>query len=97
MNAASGAGMALGRRVRIDDLEFVGIRRDAQFVARYDRDLRKQRTLRLLAFGTAAHVVVGALRLDRHGDGVVAAAAAQRAAGEVLRAWLHAIVYSGMD
>src|SRR5687768_17984400 len=97
MHAAAGAGVALDRRLLVDDLQLVGVRGHAQVVPADDTDQREGRALRLPALGAAADVVEGDVALDLHADSILRALARQRAAREIARALLHAVVDGWMD
>src|SRR5215469_16751812 len=97
VRATAGAGMALNRRLLVDDLQLVAVGGYGELVATDHRDHREQRPLRLPALGTAAHVIEGRVALESHGHGRGAALAAERTAGEISLAGLHAAVDGRMN
>src|SRR5579871_2715361 len=70
---ATGTGIALDRRLLVDDLELVGIRRHRDLVASANANNGESRPLRLPALGTAARMVERDVRSDTHRDRVAGA------------------------
>src|SRR6185437_6088478 len=97
VDAALLAGVTLDGGGGVDHLELAGVRRDGELVAPDDRDLREQGAGRFPAFRAAADMVERALPGHRHLDGVLLALAGKRAAGEVLRAGLDAVIDGGVN
>src|SRR5258706_2408420 len=94
--AAAGTGMALDRRVGVDDLQFVAVLGDADLVTRNNRDDRKIGALGLPALGAAAGMIVRGLRTNADFDGIRRALADQCSARKILVARLDAVVYRWM-
>src|SRR6185312_3285220 len=92
MDTAAGAGVALDRCARVDDLELLLIGGDFHIVTARHRDLREDNSLRLPALGAAADVVVCDIPLDADGHRRGGAFAGERAAGEIGRAGLDAAI-----
>src|SRR5437868_11090527 len=83
VRAANPACMALDRRRRIDHMEFVTVLENGDVFTRYDRNHRKDSSLRFPAFRTAAGVVVGDVALDADLDWPVLAFADQGSRGKI--------------
>src|SRR5690242_7110729 len=90
VHAATSAGVALDRRIRVDDLELVGVLRDLDLVFRHDRDDGEIRAFGLPALGAAARVLVRYIRTDTDFDRILRAFADERSARKVLRTGLDA-------
>ena len=68
VHTATGAGMALDRRIGIDDLQLLLVRGDLELVAGNHGNLGEQGAFRLPALAATAGVVVRGLGADRHFD-----------------------------
>src|SRR5271169_6753055 len=97
VRAANLAGMPLNRRRRIDHVKLVAVFENADVVARYHGDHRKDGPIRLPAFGAPASVVVGDVALDAYLDRPVLAFADQGSSGETARAALHSVIDRWVD
>ena len=97
VNAAVLAGIAMDGGGGIRDLKLVPVRRDADAVARHDRDLRKQRAFGLPALRAAAYVIVRALRTDRHLDGILTAVARKGPAREIRRSGFRTLIHARVN
>lgn len=84
VHAAGLACIALDHRRRVDDLQFVAVRADAELFSGHDADDREQSPIGLPALRTAARVVECDVRVDCDFDGRGSAFAAQFAAGAVV-------------
>ena len=83
VHAAGLAGVALDRGLRVNHLQFFGVRSDMQRVARDNTHDGKNSAAGLPAFAATAGVVVGNLGVHAHLDGVLGAMAFKGAAREV--------------
>jgi len=93
MDAAVLAGVPLNGRRRVDDRQLLCVRGDTEVVPRHYRDLGEQGALGFPALGATAEMVVRALPLDRHFDGILRTSAQQRAAREIRRTSLHTLIH----
>src|SRR5256885_15725993 len=97
VNAASGTGVALNRRARVDDLELLAVGRDGELVPRHHRDHREERALGLPALGAAARMIERHVRPAADRDRRLGALARQGTAGEIGVTFLYAVVHGGMN
>src|ERR1700730_16304876 len=91
------AGMPLDRCRSVDDVKLVAVLKNAHVVARHNGDHRKDRALRLPAFGAATGMVVGDIPLDADLDRLLLAFADKGATGKAARAFLHSGVNRWVD
>jgi len=83
MDAASGAGMTLYGRGGVDNAKLVAVLEDRHLVARGNGDDREQSALRLPAFGAAAGMIVGGLRIDPYFDRTFGAVTREHSTGKI--------------
>src|SRR3954465_4089263 len=78
-------------------MKLVAVFEHRDVFARYHRDHREDRPVRLPAFGAAAGVIVGDITLDADLDRPILAFASQGSGGEVAGAFLNAAVNRWVD
>jgi hypothetical protein len=89
--------MTLNGSGRVDHFELLPIRRDGKIVALDDTDDRERGAGGLPALGAAAGMIEGNVTLNADGHRVLSTFAGERAAGEIRRALLDALINGRMN
>src|ERR1051326_8184867 len=92
VDAASGTGITLYGRGRVDHAELVAILENRHLVARGNGDDCEQGAVRLPAFGAAAGMIVGGLGIDPYLDGAFGAVTGQHSTSKIRRRGRDAVI-----
>jgi hypothetical protein len=91
------AGMTLDCSSWVNDMEFVSIRQDADFIFAYNSNQRKQRSLGLPTFATTTNMIVGSLPINPDFNWISGTFTLQGPSGEIRAPFPDTTVHRWMN